>query len=105
VALTVPTTNPALSDKPTAAAQSRSKLCSQNYAGLGKVAPRNSLLVINAVFNDRNGWDGPANHGFHGNNPFGKRDADFWLLGRSAMQPSGRSGSKATDTVESRRSA
>jgi hypothetical protein len=53
---------------------------------LGKVAPRNSLLVMNAVFNDRNGWDGPANHGFHGNNPFGTRDADFWLLGRSAMQ-------------------
>jgi hypothetical protein len=72
---------------------------------LGKVAPRNSLLVINAVFTDRNVWDGPANHGFHSNNPFGKREADFWLLGHSAMQSSRRSGSKATESVESRRSA
>jgi hypothetical protein len=72
---------------------------------LGKVAPRNSLLVINAVFKDRNGWDGPANNGFHGNTPFGKRDADSWLLRHSAMQSPRRSGSKATDTVESRRSA
>jgi cytochrome c peroxidase len=38
-----------------------------------KVEPRNTPTNINAVFNYRNFWDGRANNGFNGFNPFGRR--------------------------------
>ena len=38
-----------------------------------KVEPRNTPTVINAVFNNRNFWDGRANFNFNGVDPFGKR--------------------------------
>src|SRR5260370_244364 len=44
------------------------------------VAPRNVPTVINAVFNDRNFWDGRANNIFNGNNPFGSRDTSASVL-------------------------
>lgn len=39
-----------------------------------RVEPRNTLTLINAVFNLRNFWDGRAQSFFNGVNPFGKRD-------------------------------
>lgn len=47
---------------------------------LRQVTGRNSPTVINAVFNDRNFWDGRANHFFNGVNPFGDMDpsAKVW---------------------------
>src|SRR5216683_3233365 len=44
------------------------------------VEPRNVPTVINAVFNDRNFWDGRANNTFNGNNPFGSRDTSASVL-------------------------
>src|SRR6266849_4687863 len=44
------------------------------------VEPRNVPTVINAVFNDRNFWDGRANNIFNGNNPFGSRDTSASVL-------------------------
>ena len=41
-----------------------------------KVEPRNTPTVINAVFNNRNFWDGRANFRFNGVDPFGKRNPD-----------------------------
>lgn len=38
-----------------------------------KVEPRNTLTVINAVFNHRNFWDGRASNIFNGVNPLGER--------------------------------
>jgi cytochrome c peroxidase len=40
------------------------------------VEPRNVPTVVNAVFTDRNFWDGRANNIFNGQNPFGPRDAN-----------------------------
>lgn len=40
-----------------------------------RVEPRNSPTAINAVFNQRNFWDGRAVDIFNGVNPFGLRDA------------------------------
>ncbi|HKO23607.1 MAG TPA: cytochrome c peroxidase, partial [Chloroflexota bacterium] len=47
-----------------------------------RVEPRNAPTVINAVFNDRNFWDGRAQNGFNGVSPFGTRDqsAQIWTL-------------------------
>ena len=44
---------------------------------------RNSPSMINAVFNDRNFWDGRANRFFNGVNPFGDMDpeAKIWVSG------------------------
>jgi cytochrome c peroxidase len=39
-----------------------------------RVEPRNAPTVINAVFNNRNFWDGRAQFYFNGVNPFGARD-------------------------------
>lgn len=39
-----------------------------------RVEPRNTPTVINAVFNDRNFWDGRAQNEFNGVNEFGSRD-------------------------------
>lgn len=41
-----------------------------------RVEPRNTPTVINAVFNQRNFWDGRASDIFNGVNPFGLRDKD-----------------------------
>jgi len=41
-----------------------------------RVEPRNTPTVINAVFNQRNFWDGRAADIFNGVNPFGPRDKD-----------------------------
>lgn len=41
-----------------------------------QVTGRNAPTVINAVFNDRNFWDGRANRFFNGVNPFGDMDPD-----------------------------
>jgi len=42
--------------------------------------PRNAPTVINAVFNYRNFWDGRAQSGFNGVNPFGAGDPNAFLL-------------------------
>jgi len=39
-----------------------------------KVEPRNTPTMINAVFNNRNFWDGRAQDVFNGGTPFGARD-------------------------------
>ena len=44
-----------------------------------RVEPRNTPTVINAVFNQRNFWDGRAQNEFNGVNPFGDRDPDARL--------------------------
>src|ERR671937_1192599 len=44
-----------------------------------RVEPRNAPTVINAVFNDRNFWDGRANNTFNGVNPFGLRDPNAFI--------------------------
>ncbi len=43
-------------------------------ANCRQVTGRNTPSVINAVFNDRNFWDGRANRFFNGVNPFGDMD-------------------------------
>jgi cytochrome c peroxidase len=48
------------------------------------VPPRNTPSAINAVFNYRNFWDGRANNGFNGVNPFGPRDPDAKVLQKQA---------------------
>src|SRR5438067_5475925 len=47
-----------------------------------QVTARNAPTVINAVFNDRNFWDGRAQNDFNGVSPFGARDqgARIWEL-------------------------
>ncbi|MCA9116196.1 MAG: cytochrome-c peroxidase, partial [Planctomycetaceae bacterium] len=45
-------------------------------ANARQVTGRNSPSVINAVFNDRQFWDGRANRFFNGVNPFGDMDPD-----------------------------
>src|SRR5438552_2059565 len=39
-----------------------------------RVEPRNAPTVINAIFNDRNFWDGRAQSDFNGVDPFGSRN-------------------------------
>jgi len=48
---------------------------------LRQVTGRNTPSVINAIFNDRNFWDGRANRYFNGVNPFGDMDSDarIWV--------------------------
>jgi cytochrome c peroxidase len=45
-----------------------------------RVSPRNSPSTINAVFNDRQFWDGRAQNEFNGVNPFGSRDVNARVL-------------------------
>lgn len=49
--------------------------------GTRRVTPRNAPSVINAVFNQRNFWDGRANNVFNGSSPWGDRDpaAGVWV--------------------------
>ncbi len=49
--------------------------------GTRRVEPRNTPTIINAVFNQRNFWDGRANNVFNGSSPWGDRDADagVWI--------------------------
>ena len=49
-----------------------------NVGGINvwQVTGRNAPTVINAVYNDRNFWDGRANRFFNGVNPFGDMDPD-----------------------------
>ena len=54
-----------------------------------RIEPRNTPTMINAVFNERNFWDGRANRFFNGVNPFGDTDpsAMVWSFeGGSAQQ-------------------
>jgi cytochrome c peroxidase len=44
------------------------------------VEPRTVPTVVNAVFTDRNFWDGRANNIFNGNSPFGSRDTGASVL-------------------------
>ena len=44
-----------------------------------RVEPRNTPTVINAIFNQRNFWDGRAMDTFNGVNPFGRRDSSAKL--------------------------
>lgn len=46
------------------------------HTGTRRVEPRNTPTVINAVFNQRNFWDGRANNVFNGSSPWGPRDPD-----------------------------
>ena len=52
-----------------------------------QVTGRNSPVVINAVYNDRQFWDGRANRYFNGVNPFGDTDksARVWRYDGSAV--------------------
>lgn len=54
-----------------------------NGVNARQVTGRNAPTVINAVFNDRNFWDGRANRFFNGVNPFGDMDpsAKVWAAG------------------------
>jgi len=45
-----------------------------------RVSPRNASSTINAVFNDRQFWDGRAQNDFNGVNPFGSRDPNAKVL-------------------------
>jgi cytochrome c peroxidase len=53
-----------------------------NVGGINvrRVSPRNSPSTINAVFNDRQFWDGRAQNDFNGVNPFGSRDPNARVL-------------------------
>ena len=50
-----------------------------------QVTGRNTPSAINAVFNDRNFWDGRANRFFNGVNPFGDMDPDaqIWVSAKN----------------------
>jgi cytochrome c peroxidase len=45
-----------------------------------QVEPRNTPTTINAAFNHRNFWDGRANNIFNGNDPFGRRNKDAFIV-------------------------
>jgi cytochrome c peroxidase len=45
-----------------------------------RVEPRNAPTVINAIFNDRNFWDGRAQSDFNGVDPFGSRNSSAGVL-------------------------
>ncbi|RUT01086.1 hypothetical protein DSM106972_070920 [Dulcicalothrix desertica PCC 7102] len=51
-----------------------------------QVTGRNAPSVINAVFNDRNFWDGRAQSIFNGVNPFGSRDPNAFVLKSTRKQ-------------------
>lgn len=60
-----------------------------NGVNVRRVEPRNANTVINAVFNDRQFWDGRANRFFNGVNPFGDQDpnAVVFLCKREVAYP------------------
>jgi cytochrome c peroxidase len=51
-----------------------------------RVEPRNTPSVINAVFNDRNFWDGRAQNICNGANPFGARDTTSHFFFASSIK-------------------
>ena len=53
----------------------KDKIFTDGSSNLRRVTPRNTPSVINAVFNDRNFWDGRAQRVFNGVNQWGGRDA------------------------------
>ena len=59
-----------------------------NGVNTRQVEDRNTPTVINAVFNDRNFWDGRANRFFNGVNPFGDMDpnARVWMYEKGGKQ-------------------
>ena len=59
-----------------------------NGVNTRQVTGRNAPSVINAVFNDRNFWDGRANRFFNGVNPFGDMDpnARVWMYEKGGKQ-------------------
>lgn len=56
-------------------------------ANMRQVTGRNAPSVINAIYTDRNFWDGRANRFFNGVNPFGDMDPDakVWVTGPSGL--------------------
>lgn len=44
------------------------------------VEPRNTPTAINAIYNVRNFWDGRANNTFNGEDPFGARNANAFVV-------------------------
>src|SRR5947209_2363134 len=61
---------------PGAAADKCTQLADAAFGNNRQVTGRNAPTVINAVFNDRNFWDGRAQFLFNTRNPFGDRDPD-----------------------------
>lgn len=57
-----------------------------NGSNVGRVEPRNSPTVINAIFNVRSFWDGRADQTFNGVNIWGARDPNAKVLQK---QPDG----------------
>src|SRR6476469_8289834 len=53
-------------------------------ANIRLVSPRNAGSTINAVFNDRQFWDGRGQNDFNGVNPFGSRDPNAKVLEATA---------------------
>lgn len=51
-----------------------------NSINVRQVTGRNAPTAINAVFNHRNFWDGRAQNEFNGQNPFGLRDTNAFVL-------------------------
>jgi len=51
-----------------------------NKINVRQVTGRNTPSAINAVFNYRNFWDGRAQNEFNGQNPFGNRDPNAFVL-------------------------
>lgn len=69
-------------------------LAGSNSINSRRVTPRNAPSVINAVFNYRNFWDGRAQSGFNGVNPFGAGDPNAFLLQADGSAPNGFSQTK-----------
>lgn len=57
-----------------------------NSTGTRRVEPRNTPTVINAIFNERNFWDGRANNVFNGSSPWGDRDPDAGVWVRKSAR-------------------
>jgi cytochrome c peroxidase len=58
-----------------------------NSVNVRKVEPRNTPTMINAVFNNRNFWDGRAQDVFNGASPFGARDPTAVVYRNTALGP------------------
>ena len=69
-------------------------LAGSNTINTRRVTARNAPSVINAVFNYRNFWDGRAQSGFNGVNPFGAGDPNAFLLQADGSAPNGFSQTK-----------
>ncbi|HEU5412303.1 MAG TPA: cytochrome c peroxidase, partial [Candidatus Angelobacter sp.] len=69
-------------------------LAASNSINTRRVTPRNAPSVVNAVFNYRNFWDGRAQPGFNGVNPFGAGDPNAFLLQADGSAPNGFSQTK-----------